>query len=59
MAQQGKILPIATRQAIKEMRANGETVRTVAQSLQINRNTACKYGRTTLGQNCSHGTPVR
>lgn len=59
MAQPGRILPLATRQAIKEMRREGVTVREVAKALEVNRNTACKYGRGTLGQNTSGGTSNR
>lgn len=56
MALPGRILPLAMRQSIKELRSNGATVREVAKALSVNRNTACKYGRTTLGQNTRHGT---
>lgn len=45
MAAQGRILPLSMRQTIKDLRANGTTVREVARMLGINRNTASKYGR--------------
>lgn len=48
MALPGRILPLNTRQSIKDMRANGITVREVAKTLGINRNTASKYGRNNL-----------
>lgn len=45
MAEPRRILPLAVRQQIKELRSDGATVREVAKRLDINRNTASKYGR--------------
>lgn len=45
MAKPRVILPLAVRQTIRELRADGKTVREVARQLDINRNTASKYGR--------------
>lgn len=45
MAKPGSLLPLAIRETIKALRAKGVTVREVAKTLGVNRNTASKYGR--------------
>lgn len=59
MAKPGSILPLAIRQTIKAMRAGGATVREVARVLSVNRNTASKYGRPTVGQDSGRGAENR
>lgn len=44
MADRGKPLPLSTKQEIKERHASGETLRRIAESLEVSKTTAQKFG---------------
>jgi response regulator of citrate/malate metabolism len=59
MADRGRPLPFAVREQIKADRQQGATVRAVADARGVSKTTVQKYGRASLVQNDSHGTPNR